>query len=470
MPDNQETWKAALGIIELSISKANFNTWFKNTSITSIENNNITIGVPNGFAKEWLENKYQSYILSALKTLIPEVVSINCVISSSSQKSEDSEKKVPSENLNNRIEKPTSKINSNNQYNTVVSSYSSINNRIRLNSQYNFDTFIVGENNELAKAACHAVCENLGKIYNPLFIYGKVGLGKTHLLQSIGNYIKNNYPDKKIIYTTSEIFTGELIESIKNNKAAEFKKEYQKADLLIIDDVQFLSGKEKTQQEFFHIFNALYQLNKQIVISSDRPPKAIATLEERLRSRFEGGMIADVSEPDLETRMAILRTKTLEKNFYISDEVLRFVAKNIKNNVRELEGALNRIIAICDLYKKEPTIESVGNILSEIIESNKKTGVQNKDVIEVISEFYEVTNEDLMSKGRKKEIALARQVAMYLCRTELSMSYPGIGKYFGGRDHTTALHAYEKINKNLNTDEKLKRDVEYLQDKLYTVV
>ncbi|MCK4636051.1 MAG: chromosomal replication initiator protein DnaA [Candidatus Moranbacteria bacterium] len=460
MQDNQEIWKVALGVIELSISKANFNTWFKYTSIISIEDNHVIIGVPNGFAKEWLENKYQSYILSSLKTIIPDVNSLSCIISSSSEKNETSN--IPTQTIPNSTKNYTA------IKKQVVNP--TVNNRIQLNSRYNFDSFIVGENNELAKAACHAVCENLGKIYNPLFIYGKVGLGKTHLLQSIGNCIRDKYPEKKIIYTTSEIFTGELIESIKTNKAAEFKKEYQKTDLLIIDDVQFLSGKEKTQQEFFHIFNALYQKNKQIVISSDRPPKSISTLEERLRSRFEGGMIADVSEPDLETRIAILRTKTLEKEFYISDEILRFIAKNIKNNVRELEGALNRIVAICDLYKREPTIESVTGILSEIIDSNKKTGIQNKDIINIILEFFEVTEEDLMSKSRKKEISLPRQIAMYLFRTELKLSYPGIGKYFGGRDHTTVLHAYEKINKNLNTDEKLKRDIDYLQEKLYTVV
>ncbi len=462
--NHQETWKASLGVIELSISKANFNTWFKNTSIISIEDNHVTVGVPNGFAKEWLENKYQSYILSAIKTIVPNANSLSCVISTPNKKNDDSTGATTAKTIENKVNNPPI---SRNYKPSVTSNY---NNRITLNNKYNFDSFIVGENNELAKAACHAVCENLGKIYNPLFIYGKVGLGKTHLLQSIGNYIREKYPEKKIIYTTSEIFTGELIESIKTNKAAEFKREYQKTDLLIIDDVQFLSGKEKTQQEFFHIFNALYQLNKQIVISSDRPPKSISTLEERLRSRFEGGMIADVSEPDLETRMAILRNKTLEKEFYINDEILRFIAKNIKNNVRELEGALNRIIAVCDLYKREPTIESVTGILSEIIDSNKKTGIQNKDIIEAIIEFYEVTNEDLMSKSRKKEISLPRQIAMYLFRTELKLSYPGIGKYFGGRDHTTALHAYEKINKSLNTDDKIKSDIDYLQEKLYTVV
>jgi len=341
------------------------------------------------------------------------------------------------------------------------------NNNISLNSRYTFDNFVVGEHNELAKAACHAVCENLGKIYNPLFIYGKVGLGKTHLLQSIGNYVRSSDGSKKIVYTTSERFTTELVNSIKNNKADKFKEEYQKVDLLIIDDVQFLAGKEKTQQEFFHIFNSLHNLNKQIVISSDRPPKAISTLEERLRSRFEGGMIVDVSQPDLETRTAILRTKAMEKGFYLSDDVLDFMSENIKNNIRELEGALNRVIAICDLHKKEPTQQMVEQALSAIIESSKKPCVQNKNVIEVIAEFYEIDKEALIKKGRKKEVVRPRQIAMYLLRKEMNMSYPGIGKYFSGRDHTTALHAYEKINKELKDDDRLKEEVEFLREKLY---
>lgn len=474
--NTNELWRSVLGNIELSISKANFSTWFKNTKILSIEDKHVVVGVPNGFAKEWLENKYQSYILQAIREEVPEIYSMSCSVynpqdeadnesveavnSETTEKStaESSEKQERSINV---IKNPVASTNPNSKRSIVQT-------HISLNDRYIFDNFVVGEHNELAKAACHAVCEDLGKIYNPLFIYGKVGLGKTHLLQSIGNQVCKGDSGKKIVYTTSERFTAELVNAIKNNKADRFKEEYQKVDLLIIDDVQFLAGKEKTQQEFFHIFNALYNLNKQIVISSDRPPKSISTLEERLRSRFEGGMIVDVSQPDLETRIAILRTKALEKGFYLSDDVLRFMSENIKNNIRELEGALNRVIAICDLRKKEPTQQLVEQALGELIESSKKKCVQNKNVIDVISEFYEVDKKELISKGRKKEVVYPRQIAMYLLRKELNMSYPGIGKYFSGRDHTTALHAYEKIRKEMEENERLKEEIGFLKEKLYS--
>jgi chromosomal replication initiator protein len=476
--NNTEIWRSVLGNIELSISKANFSTWFKNTTILSIENNHVVVGVPNGFAKEWLENKYQSYILQALRKELPEVQSMSCSVynpqdvQSSTNNTKQKKQDESIRQTQKTVQQPTPnkqviQQNSQPKYNPTNVPYIA-NNNISLNSRYTFDNFIVGEHNELAKAACHAVCENLGKIYNPLFIYGKVGLGKTHLLQSIGNHVRSADGAKKIVYTTSERFTAELINSIRSNKADKFKEEYQKIDLLIIDDVQFLAGKEKTQQEFFHIFNSLYNLNKQIVISSDRPPKSISTLEERLRSRFEGGMIVDVSQPDLETRIAILRIKAMERGFYLSDDVLRFMAENIKNNIRELEGALNRVIAICQLNDKEPTQQMVEQALGEIIKSNKKPCVQNKNVLEVIAEFYEVEQEDLIKKGRKKEIVYPRQIAMYLLRKDMNMSYPGIGKYFSGRDHTTALHAYEKINKELETNERLKEEVSFLREKLYS--
>jgi chromosomal replication initiator protein len=476
--NNTEIWRSVLGNIELSISKANFSTWFKNTTILSIENNHVVVGVPNGFAKEWLENKYQSYILQALRKELPEVQSMSCSVynpqdvQSSTTNTNQKKQDESMQQTQKTVQQPTPnkqviQQNSRPKYNPTNVPYIA-NNNISLNSRYTFDNFIVGEHNELAKAACHAVCENLGKIYNPLFIYGKVGLGKTHLLQSIGNHVRSADGAKKIVYTTSERFTAELINSIRSNKADKFKEEYQKIDLLIIDDVQFLAGKEKTQQEFFHIFNSLYNLNKQIVISSDRPPKSISTLEERLRSRFEGGMIVDVSQPDLETRIAILRIKAMERGFYLSDDVLRFMAENIKNNIRELEGALNRVIAICQLNDKEPTQQMVEQALGEIIKSNKKPCVQNKNVLEVIAEFYEVEQEDLIKKGRKKEIVYPRQIAMYLLRKDMNMSYPGIGKYFSGRDHTTALHAYEKINKELETNERLKEEVSFLREKLYS--
>ena len=473
--NHEQLWLSALGIIELSISKANFSTWFKNTKILSIDNNHVVIGVTNGFAKEWLENKYQSYILQALRRERPEIYSMSCAV----YNPQEVEQVTPAPLAHQQpvaaetVQSQPSPQQLQNAAHTVVMPQQEAplltTNIVSLNSRYTFENFIVGEHNELAKAACHAVCENLGRIYNPLFIYGKVGLGKTHLLQAIGNQVRAQNAATRIVYTTSERFTADLVNAIKNNKADKFKDEYQKVDLLIIDDVQFLAGKEKTQQEFFHIFNVLYNLNKQIVISSDRPPKAISTLEERLRSRFEGGMIVDVSQPDLETRIAILRTKAMEKGFYLTDDVLRFMSENIKNNIRELEGALNRVIAICDLRKQEPTRALVEQALGEIIQSSKKKCVQNKEVVDVIAEFYEVSRDDLIKKGRKKEVVYPRQIAMYLLRKELNMSYPGIGKYFNGRDHTTALHAYEKISKELDSNDRLKEEIGFIRDKLYSV-
>ncbi|TAK96662.1 chromosomal replication initiator protein DnaA, partial [Patescibacteria group bacterium] len=333
---NEELWQTAMGEIELSISRANFITWFKNTRILSVENGAVVIGVPNGFAKEWLENKYNAYILRALRGADESIREISCHIYSPQESSLSEAKNVdaimsPAQSVRyarpliDHLVKPTA----------PSAGFDS-----NLNSRYTFESFIVGENNELARAACFAVSQNLGRVYNPLFIYGGVGLGKTHLLQSIGNEVLRHDPTKQIRYMTSERFANELIDSIKNQQIAQFKNEYQKIDLLIIDDVQFLAGKEKTQNEFFHIFNALYQINKQIVISSDRPPKEIPTLEERLRSRFEGGMIADVSRPDIETRMAILKAKSVDRGLRLDDAVILFIAENIKNNIRELEGAL----------------------------------------------------------------------------------------------------------------------------------
>jgi len=462
--NNAELWQAVLGEIELSISKANFSTWFKNTAILSNEGGKIVIGVPNGFAKEWLENKYNTYIFRAVSNFQEDIKEISCVIYSPEGASVGEKKNVDSvekasQSTHGGQESPALPVNQGIQQKQENN----------INPRYTFENFIIGENNELARAACFAVSQNLGKIYNPLFIYGGVGLGKTHLLQSIGNEILDHDATKKIKYITSERFASELIDSIRNQTVADFKSAYQEIDLLIIDDIQFLAGKEKTQNEFFHIFNFLYQLNKQIVISSDRPPKAIATLEERLRSRFEGGMIADVGKPDLETRMAILKTKSTEKNFFLDDEVIRYIAENIKNNIRELEGALNRIIAACEFNKKLPTIDFVRQTLSEIISSGKKKGIQLQNIIETISQYYNIEIKDLINKGRKKEIARARHIAMYLMRTELNASYPGIGGQFGGRDHTTALHAFEKISKEMESDEKVREDVLLLKEKLYSL-
>ncbi|HBI33973.1 MAG TPA: chromosomal replication initiator protein DnaA [Candidatus Moranbacteria bacterium] len=473
--NNAELWQAALGEIELSISKANFSTWFKNTTILSNENGKVVIGVPNGFAKEWLENKYNTYIFRALRNFQDDIKEISCIIYSNEQaplneiKKVDSAAPVSVQQLSQEIQQG----NSFSQRPIQPVAHPGVQNSApfenNINTRYTFENFIIGENNELARAACYAVSQNLGKIYNPLFIYGGVGLGKTHLLQSIGNEVLANDPSRRIKYITSERFANELIDSIRNQTVNDFKSTYQAIDLLIIDDVQFLAGKEKTQNEFFHIFNALYQINKQIVISSDRPPKAIATLEDRLRSRFEGGMIADIGKPDIETRIAILKTKSAENNFYLDEEAIRFIAENVKNNIRELEGALNRIIAACEFNKKLPTLKFVQQALAEIISSGKKKGIQAQHVIEAISQYFNISTKELIEKGRKKEIAYARHIAMYLMRSELNASYPSIGTQFGGRDHTTALHAYEKINREIETDEKVREDVAVLRERIYAV-
>jgi chromosomal replication initiator protein len=338
-----------------------------------------------------------------------------------------------------------------------------------LNPKYNFDNFVIGSSNELARAACFAVSQNLGNVYNPLFIYGGVGLGKTHLIQSIGNAILKSNPNLQVKYISSERFTSDLIDSIKTQKIKEFKEYYQKIDLLIIDDIQFISGKEKTQEEFFHIFNYLYQLNKQIILSSDRAPKAIQILEERLRSRFEGGMIADVSKPDLETRLAILERKVAQDNLEITKEALEFIAINIKNNIRELEGALNRVAVSAQLTKKVVDLIYTKKILSDIISSGKKKGITHKHILKVVSTFYEINPNDLVSKNRKQEVVKPRQIAMFLMRSELSYSYPGIGDKLGGRDHTTAMHACDKIINALKIDEKLNEELIHIKDLLYSV-
>jgi chromosomal replication initiator protein len=432
----------------------------------------VTIGVPNGFAKEWLENKYNLFILRALKGLSSDIQSIQCIIAPEKIAS-PVQNREPQKNIDairgpensgfvrkKIIEKPFF-TNSNDAAHTTTSFHET-----NLNNRYTFENFIVAENNELARAACFAVSQNLGMAYNPLFIYGGVGLGKTHLLQSIGNELVKNSPEKRIKYINSERFTTELVDSIKNQKIDAFKEYYQQMDLLIIDDIQFLSGREKTQNEFFHIFNALYQLNKQIVISSDRPPKAIPTLEERLRSRFEGGMITDISRPNFETRVAILESKITEKGFIMDIPAIHFIAQNITQNIRELEGALNRVIAFCEFHKISPTLENTEKILSQLIENNKKT-IQVDDIFRVITEFYNISKEDIVKKGRKKEISHPRQVMMYLLRIELQTPFSAIGDIFGGRDHTTALHAFEKINKNNDTHPRLKEELHLIKERLY---
>jgi len=467
---DEELWRAALGQIELSLSRANFITWFKNTTILSRGEGRVVVGVPNGFAKEWLENKYNLYIIKALKSLDPTIQDIKCSITP------HAEKHTLAGGFAKSMDVARTTSSSPNAAPTGFSrkhiSVAPVANHTgkelfsnNLNKRYTFENFIVAENNELARAACFAISQNLGHLYNPLFIYGGVGLGKTHLLQALGNEITAKHPEKKVKYITSERFTSELVESIKNQTVDQFKTAYEYIDLLIIDDVQFLSGREKTQNEFFHIFNALYQLNKQIVISSDRTPKSIPTLEERLRSRFEGGMIADISKPSLETRVAILQTKAQEKNVQIDQASIQFIAEHIKNNVRELEGALSRVFAYSEFQKVPITLTLVQKALSDMLVQTKKS-VKLDDIVQVVSDFYGVAVEEMVKKGRKKEVAHPRQIAMYLLRTELDTPFSTIGDFFGGRDHTTVLHAVEKVTKNKETITRVREELHSLKEKL----
>lgn len=452
---NQELWKIALSEIELSISKANFITWFKNTNIISIKNNKITIGVPNNFTKEWLENKYNKITIKALRNTLEQIKEVNYIINP--QKGQIKEIKKDSR-------KKTKQIPAKEQLN--LQEYK-LDEKTNLNPRYNFESFIVASFNELAHAAARSVIKDPGRIYNPLFIYGGVGLGKTHLIQAIGNEILKENKYKNVMYVSSEKFVADLISSISNRTVEKFKEEYRKYDILIIDDIQFLAGKEKTQEIFFHIFNTLYEKNKQIILSSDRAPKAIPTLEERLRSRFEGGMIADIGQPDFETRLAILKKKTQESGMELSDETLDYIASNVQKNIRELEGALNRVIAFSKLNNTTPDQKQLSKILKTItINLQKRT--THKKISEAVADFYDINLSDLINKSRKKEIVKPRQIAMYLLRDELKCSYPFIGSKLGNRDHTTAMYACEKIKKELENNQLLEQELNMIKERIYS--
>lgn len=452
---NQELWKIALSEIELSISKANFITWFKNTSIISNKNNKITIGVPNSFTKEWLENKYNKITIKALRNTTENIKEVNYIISS--QKGQIRETKKDNK-------KKTKQTSTNEQLN--LQEYK-LDEKTNLNPRYNFGSFVVASFNELAHAAARSVIKDPGRVYNPLFIYGGVGVGKTHLIQAIGNEILKENKNKNVLYVSSEKFVADLISSISNRTVEKFKEEYRKYDILIIDDIQFLAGKEKTQEIFFHIFNTLYEKNKQIILSSDRAPKAISTLEERLRSRFEGGMIADIGQPDFETRLAILKRKTQESGVGLNDETLNYIASNVQKNIRELEGALNRVIAFSKLNNATPDQKQLSKILKTITVNIQKRTTY-KRIAEVVADFYDINFSDLINKSRKKEIVKPRQIAMYLLRDELKCSYPFIGSKLGNRDHTTAIYACEKIKNELENNQLLEQELNMIKERIYS--
>jgi len=444
---NEELWQAVLAQIQLNISQANFATWFKNTEINSFKEGKVIVSVPNSFVKEWLENKYNKAIFKILHDLSEGIKDVKYIIGRSNLKIIKTAPIVLPET--DQLEFQEFKIDK----------------ETNLNPRYTFDSFVVGPFNELPHAAAVAVAKNPGFVYNPLFIYGGVGLGKTHILQAIGNEIIKNFNKKKVKYLSSEKFTSEVVSAIRNHKIDAFKQKYRDVDVLIIDDIQFLAGKEKTQEEFFHVFNVLYESNKQIILSSDRPPKAISSLAERLRSRFEGGMTADISFPDFETRMAIIKNKAQEKKVELPEEVYQYIASVIQKNIRELEGAINRLIAYQKLNNQQPDTEVAKTLLKNILSAPPKI-ITPKKIIQTVAEFYDLKEKDLLISSRKKEIVRPRQIAMYLLREELKNSFPSIGRKFNGKDHTTAIHSYKKIIKEIEKDKKLGEEIILIKEKV----
>jgi len=447
---NEELWEAVLAQIQLSISPANFATWFKGTKIISREKTQVMVSVPSSFVKEWLEQKYNDIILKILHGLDNSIKEVKYCIEKQSLK----------------IKAPRKKISYQEEAGQLGFEGLEIDKETNLNPRYTFENFVVGSFNELAHAAAQAVIQKPGLVYNPLFIYGGVGLGKTHLLEAIGNEVCKNFPEKKIKYIPSQKFIEDVVRAIRKHKMEFFKSSYREIDLLIVDDVQFLAGKEKTQEEFFHIFNLLYEKNKQVVISSDCPPRAIPSLTERLRSRFTGGMIADISQPDFETRVAILKTKAREVGTDFPNEIYTFIAESVQKNIRELEGALNRVIVYQKINNKPPDINIVKSLLGKIIKGGRKK-ITHKKIISTVAEFYGLTEKDIIIPSRKKEIVKPRQIAMYLLRRELNSSFSFIGERFGGKDHTTVIHSCEKINSQLQKDKNLEEEIQMIAQRIY---
>ena len=450
--NEKEIWQTALGELEITLSKAHFTTWLKGTFLFQLKGNTAIIGVHNGFAKEWLENKFNKEILNALKKPLPDLKSFECKITSLNTPPSSPNllgKKTPKQSFS-ASEKSVNNTNPSN-----------------LNPKYIFDTFVVGNSNRLAHATAQAVAASPGKAYNPLFLYGGVGLGKTHLAQAIGNEVLRKSPKKKIVYVSCERFTNDYVSSISNNKIDEFKKKYRDVDVFLVDDIQFLAGKEGTQEEFFHTFNTLHQSNRQIVITSDRTPKAIPQIQDRLSSRFGAGMVADIQPPNVEMRQAILKSKAEEKNFPIDDDVLIFIAKNIESNIRDLEGAITRVKAHCELNNQPASLDVVSKVLEDIVEAKGKN-LSIEKVLKVVANYFKVEADAILSPKRDRSLVGPRQIVMYLLRHEMNMSFPKIGRELNKKDHTTIMYGVEKIEKEVARDEDIRKELTMIKEQLHS--
>lgn len=439
----QQLWDRALQYIQEKLSKPSYETWLKSTEAVDYRDQTLIIAAPNEFARDWLESRYSNLVRETLREVTGSIIGVKFVTHAS--KADDATETVDLTNKPGEMEDSAKSM---------------------LNPRYTFDTFVIGSGNRFAHAASLAVAEAPAKAYNPLFIYGGVGLGKTHLMHAIGHYVLSHNPSSSVVYLSSEKFTNEFINSIRDNKTVDFRNKYRNVDVLLIDDIQFLAGKEQTQEEFFHTFNALHEESKQIVISSDRPPKEIPTLEDRLRSRFEWGLITDIQPPDLETRIAILRKKAIADNLDIPNEVLIFIANRVDTNIRELEGALIRVVAYSALMNKPITAELAEEALKDLVTQSGPRAITIGDIQQVVSDYYRLDVEELKGKKRTKSVAFPRQIAMYLSREMTDYSLPKIGEEFGGRDHTTVIHAHEKIARIVENDPHLQRAIEELKSRI----
>jgi len=442
--DNKKLWDSALAEIELGVSGATFNTWFKNTNIANLQDGIVYLSVPNTFVKDWLVQKYHKTILKTLRGLADFVRAVEYIVSEKEMR-----KKITGAEKFSLA--PTIELPLKEHY---------INKEDNLNPRYTFDTFIVGSFNELAHAASQAVIKK-PLSYNPLFIYGGSGHGKTHLIQAIGNQIKTNSPDKKVFYITSEKFTTDYINSVQNQKMNDFKEKYRKYDVLIMDDIQFFSNTERTQDELFHLFNSLYDSNRQIIFSSDKHPNYIPNLEDRLKSRCVSGMIIDIPTPDHESRLSILRAKARFNNFFLADEIVEYLADSVAGSIRELEGALNVIVCQSQFKNKDLSLVEVKNLIKNT--DKPKKSIAPKDVVKTIANFYNIEESSIYEKTRRKEIVRPRQIVMYVLRKDFNISFPSIGEKMGGRDHTTVIHSCEKIEEEMKNDTVLAQEVSQIR-------
>jgi chromosomal replication initiator protein len=446
-----QIWQAAQEELRFQLSKPSYETWLKNASLVAQEKNAFRIGVPTKLAKDWLEDRYSAVIKETLSALVSGDVSVAFEVVAGSRE-------AGSHGADTAVavaeEPPVEEV--------------TLEEASQLNPKFQFQTFVVGNNSRFAHAACRAVAESPAKAYNPLFLYGGVGLGKTHLMHAIGHAVLEKYKRRKVAYVTSEKFMNEMITSIQEGKMTDFRTRYRTVDVLLIDDIAFLAGKDRTQEEFFHTFNSLHELNRQIVISSDRPPKEIPTLEDRLRSRFEWGLIADIQPPDFETRVAMLKSKVGPYTKLVPEDVLAFMAHKIQRNIRELEGALIRVVAHASLNHQPISLELATKILQDVIPSVESKTLSIDAISRTVANFYHISLEEMRGKRRDKHIVFPRQVAMFLIREETASSLPAIGQAFGGRDHTTVLHSYEKISTEAKEDPRLQADLRKIREVLYS--